>query len=80
MERSNLTAQSIEDIAIPSKELVRDQDELVPAITELRWADLVALDELQGGELKKLGVRPARSEIIRRAIQFYYEKHQEVII
>ena len=80
MERIDGAAPSVEKVAIPSREALTGQEDLVSVVVKVRWADLVALDELQTGEMEKLGVRPERSEIIRRAIQFYYEKRQGVII
>jgi hypothetical protein len=80
MERTNVNPQSVEAVVIPSKEAVANREDLVAVVAELRWSDLVALDELQRGEMDKVGVRLDRSEIIRSAIQFYYEKHQGVII
>lgn len=73
-------ARSVEDVNVPDKALGDQGKELVSVVVELGLNDLVALDQLQNKELKTEGVRPTRSEVIRRAVQFYYEKHQEVII
>lgn len=73
-------ARSVEDVDVPDKALGDQGKELVSVVVELGLNDLVALDQLQNKELKREGKRPSRSEVIRRAVQFYYEKHQEVII
>lgn len=77
MEPVETTARLVESVDLAG---AVNGSRLVSVVVELTIADLLTIDRLRDSEQRREGTRPSRTEVIRRAIQFCYEKHQEVII
>jgi hypothetical protein len=74
------TDKGIPELEQPAEEVKRPEQGIskqsrIKATFYLNPEDVLAIDEMQSNEFRRIGKKPERSELVSRAIQAFKEQH-----